>query len=91
MTVPIVAKQTCIDNYSGVNPVTPRMICSGVGGKGCCQGDSGGPLNCVVDAKWYTYGATSWGVKCADEGYPTVNARVSELETWIWENVKNFS
>jgi len=88
VTVPIVAQTTCVSSYAGVNAVTARMICSGQGGKGTCQGDSGGPLNCKIGTKWFTYGATSWAVKCAEPQYPSVSARVSEFETWIWDQIR---
>lgn len=57
------------------------MFCAGVdgGGRDSCQGDSGGPLvigNTLV-------GVVSWGIGCAREEYPGVNARVSAVSSWI--------
>lgn len=83
------AQQSCQNAYAGVNPVTARMICSGSAGKGTCQGDSGGPLQCQTGGRWTQYGATSWAVRCAEAAYPSVAARVTEFETWIWDKVNN--
>ncbi|CAG9134371.1 unnamed protein product [Plutella xylostella] len=87
-----VNQELCVERYAylktqpgyGAWPdVTDNMLCAGildVGGKDACQGDSGGPLalsgNIVV-------GVTSWGMGCAHEFYPGVNARVSKYIDWI--------
>ncbi|KEY70811.1 hypothetical protein S7711_09829 [Stachybotrys chartarum IBT 7711] len=45
VTVPIVSRSNCTNNY-GPDRVTDSMMCAGLsqGGKDACQGDSGGPL-----------------------------------------------
>lgn len=57
------------------------MFCAGVdgGGRDSCQGDSGGPL--VIGNN--LVGVVSWGIGCAREEYPGVNARVSAVAPWI--------
>jgi len=87
VAVNIVKQATCRSTYLFVISITNGMICFGENGKGTCQGDSGGPLNCQVGGKWYTYGATSFGVQCAGPTYPSVSARVSEFSSWIWQTV----
>lgn len=85
MAVNIETQSSCKSKYTFVTTITEAMICFGEQGKGTCQGDSGGPLNCQLsDGKWYSYGATSFGVQCAGS-YPSVSARVSQLSDWIWQ------
>ncbi|KAH3800010.1 hypothetical protein DPMN_153634 [Dreissena polymorpha] len=48
-----------------------------------CQGDSGGPLVCDIGGIFYVLGATSFGYKCAEPGYPGVYARISAMLPWI--------
>ena len=49
------------------------------------QGDSGGPMACRhrQTGLWDLVGVTSWGIGCADAGYPDVLARVSRFQNWI--------
>lgn len=77
----------CVSRYAIVHPITSRMLCFGENKKGTCQGDSGGPLNCNVGGRWYTYGATSFGVQCAGPTYPSVTGRISEFSSWIWQTI----
>lgn len=79
VSVPIVDFETCREAYDGINPVTEGMICAGDEGIGSCQGDSGGPV--IVNN--LLHGLVSWGVGCAQAGYPAVNARVAFYREWI--------
>ncbi len=57
---------------------------------GVCKGDSGGPLQCKSsDGKWYQVGITSWGVPCAQPGFPDVYTKVSAYYDWIVQNIQN--
>ena len=57
------------------------MICAGYqhGKHDSCQGDSGGPLV----ARNKLVGVVSWGIGCAEDGFPGVYARVSSVRDWI--------
>ncbi|XP_062556158.1 trypsin 5G1-like [Armigeres subalbatus] len=82
-TVPALSQDECVRAYSLNNEVTKRMVCAGYkeGGKDACQGDSGGPLvegNTLV-------GVVSWGIGCAQAGYPGVYSRVAAVRDWVRE------
>nr|ACQ58652.1 Polyserase-2 precursor [Anoplopoma fimbria] len=87
--IPVIGEKQCTCNYQpepAVN-ITDTMICAGQENKGACQGDSGGPLQCKQASKWIQAGTTSFGVPCAQAGFPEVCARVSEYQTWIMDQV----
>ena len=63
-----------------------NMICAGPlsGGKDSCNGDSGGPLAVQApDTSWRLVGAVSFGLGCAEAGYPGVYQRLSATSSWI--------
>lgn len=80
-TVPVLDQSTCNQAYGG--EITNRMMCAGYlqGGIDSCQGDSGGPLVSAVTGQ--LIGVVSWGYGCAEQGYPGVYARISEVTDWI--------
>ena len=85
--VPVVSDAGCTASY-GVWYVSPEMLCAGYdeGGIDSCFGDSGGPL--AVDAgdgSLLHIGIVSWGVACAQAGYPGVYARTSTYASWIFD------
>ncbi|KAK2820328.1 hypothetical protein Q5P01_023287 [Channa striata] len=87
--IPVVGNKQCSCDYvpvKGVN-ITNNMICAGQQNKGTCQGDSGGPLQCKQGSVWIQAGITSFGVPCAQAGFPEVYARVSQFQTWIINHV----
>ena len=61
------------------------MICATqpTTGKGSCQGDSGGPLIIQTGTGPQQVGIVSWGIGCAEQGYPGVFTRVAEFGTWL--------
>ena len=65
--------------------VSERMICATqpASGKGSCQGDSGGPLIVQTGTGPQQVGIVSWGIGCADPGYPGVYTRVAEFSDWL--------
>merc|ERR1711973_488867 len=83
--VPYITNAQCQEAYGEQYRITNRMMCAGNvenGGIDSCQGDSGGPLvmgNTIV-------GVVSWGIGCAEPGYPGVYARVTEVLGWINSN-----
>ena len=63
-----------------------NMLCAGPmsGGKDSCQGDSGGPLAAQAgDATWRLIGTVSFGLGCAEPGYPGVYQRLTATSSWI--------
>jgi len=52
------------------------------------QGDSGGPLMHRVNGTFYLTGIVSFGVRCAESGFPGVFTRVTNYIDWIVDNVK---
>ena len=84
-TVPIVSDAGCSDAY-GVQYVAYQHICAGYpqGGTDTCQGDSGGPMMVRNGSNQFILaGITSWGVGCAEAGFPGVYSRVANLTTFI--------
>ncbi|KAH8367983.1 hypothetical protein KR084_005215 [Drosophila pseudotakahashii] len=75
--VPILNKELCQVIYK----LPASQMCAGFlqGGIDACQGDSGGPLIC----DGHLAGIISWGVGCADPGYPGVYTNVSHFLDWI--------
>ena len=54
------------------------------GGKDSCQGDSGGPLAVqAADASWRLVGTVSFGLGCAEPGYPGIYQRLTATSSWI--------
>ncbi|CAK8680120.1 unnamed protein product [Clavelina lepadiformis] len=87
--VPIVDLDRCRDLYSSSHQVIESQVCAGfvdVGSVDTCQGDSGGPLVCLIDeSTWFQIGITSFGIGCAQPGYPGVYTRLSSFAQWIEE------
>jgi len=84
--VPYVPQDVCAQDYSDQG-ITDRMICAGEKGKDSCQGDSGGPMIHVKsESERDLVGIVSWGIGCAEEGYPGVYTRVSSVAEWINAN-----
>jgi len=76
---PLVDFNQCNSAYGG--QLTNNMLCAGyfTSTRDSCQGDSGGPL--MVDNS--LLGIVSWGVGCAQDGYPGVYTKVQNYASWI--------
>jgi trypsin len=94
--VPIVADQDAAEAYpylvEGVDPLfggfeNKTQVAAGYpqGGVDSCQGDSGGPLLVAAGTGLRLVGDTSYGVGCADPGYPGVYGRLADatLREWV--------
>nr|ADQ53629.1 eupolytin [Eupolyphaga sinensis] len=81
VSLPIVSHQQCNNAYASYGGITENMICAAEeqGGKDSCQGDSGGPLT----VSGQLAGIVSWGVGCAQRGYPGVYSNVASLRKFI--------
>ena len=94
--VPIVADEVAAEAYpylvEGVDPLfggfeSETQVAAGYpeGGVDTCQGDSGGPLLVSAGTEMRLVGGTSYGVGCAEPGYPGVYSRLADetLREWI--------
>eukprot|EP00548_Thalassiothrix_antarctica_P018334 CAMPEP_0194194308 /NCGR_PEP_ID=MMETSP0154-20130528/75515_1 /TAXON_ID=1049557 /ORGANISM="Thalassiothrix antarctica, Strain L6-D1" /LENGTH=456 /DNA_ID=CAMNT_0038918729 /DNA_START=70 /DNA_END=1436 /DNA_ORIENTATION=+ len=83
VNVNYVKDSTCNENYNG--GIFENMMCAADTNEDSCQGDSGGPLydsdNDVL------VGVVSWGIGCAQAGYPGVYSRISNQISWIKEEI----
>ncbi|KAK6636065.1 hypothetical protein RUM43_009717 [Polyplax serrata] len=76
VTVKLVGRETCENNYRGRFQVTDRMICASAEDKDACYGDSGGPL--VHKGK--LLGIVSSGEGCARKNFPGIYTSVANKE-----------
>jgi secreted trypsin-like serine protease len=82
--VPIISDAECQEDYLGeFDPNT--MVCAYDGVHDTCQGDSGGPLMVPDGAGFVLAGITSWGIGCADLGFPGVYTRLGApgVNAWV--------
>uniref|UniRef100_A0A670K9Z4 trypsin n=2 Tax=Podarcis muralis TaxID=64176 RepID=A0A670K9Z4_PODMU len=79
LNAPVLSSSQCMKAYPG--QITQNMMCVGFleGGKDSCQGDSGGPVVCNGQLQ----GIVSWGIGCAQKGYPGVYTKVCNYVSWI--------
>ncbi|XP_012288816.1 trypsin-3 [Orussus abietinus] len=84
--VPILSTAQCSRSLYYQGQVTQNMMCAGYlqGGRDACIGDSGAPLQVKREHGSYELaGVVSWGIGCADPGYPGVYTRVTNYLDWI--------
>ncbi|CAL4073823.1 unnamed protein product, partial [Meganyctiphanes norvegica] len=83
--VQVFPQDMCKASYN--NHYTDNMICAAGDNytKDSCQGDSGGPLVHKGETSSILLGITSWGMGCAQQGYPGVYTKVSNYVSWIEE------
>lgn len=85
--LPVFDQTQCTNIYNGTtNPVSDNMLCAGYtdGTADSCTGDSGGPLFVQNSNGTDTLiGIVSFGVGCAEDGYPGVYTNVSAYIDWI--------
>jgi trypsin len=81
--VPLVSDDSCAEAYPGEFDET-TMVCAYDGEHDTCQGDSGGPLMVPDGPSFVLVGITSWGMGCADIGFPGVYARLGAAGPNAW-------
>ena len=88
--IPVKTTEECkkiFDVNNMGNRITENMICTYKPGYDACQGDSGGALSWEKDGRFYVIGIVSWGINCAQEGYPGVSTNVVQYKKWISESI----
>ena len=91
--LPFVPTSDCYWENQSSTDVTDNMFCAGYDSSDVdidsCSGDSGGPVFTTLDGELTLVGLVSWGSSsCAD--HPGVYTNVSNLRSWILENIDGF-
>ncbi|XP_011497937.1 PREDICTED: transmembrane protease serine 6-like [Ceratosolen solmsi marchali] len=67
-----------------------KMLCAYATDTDACQGDSGGPLIFQRDdEKYETIGIVSWGLGCAQRGFPGVYVKLTDYLNWIYTHTSD--
>jgi secreted trypsin-like serine protease len=67
--------------------VTANMFCAGGQTIDTCQGDSGGPMYVFDQNVVCQAGIVSWGVGCAQVGYPGVYTKLTNFDAWLVQQI----
>jgi V8-like Glu-specific endopeptidase len=67
--------------------VTANMFCAGGQNIDTCQGDSGGPLYVFDQNVVRQAGIVSWGVGCAQTGFPGVYTKLTNFDAWLVQQI----
>ncbi|XP_050545031.1 trypsin-2-like isoform X2 [Daktulosphaira vitifoliae] len=92
VAVPVWDHEECVLAFS--QPIFRTNICAAEyeGGKDSCLGDSGGPLLMQrSDGRWTNIGVVSWGINCAQPGFPGVYAKTTSFLKWIAVNTQDIN
>lgn len=85
VTLKVSSKEECKKIFKDIQNVQDENLCAYRLGKDTCVGDSGGPLA----YKGELLGIVSWGVGCANKGYPGVYASIPAFYDWIQNVITN--
>ncbi len=95
VNLPVVPLDQCMALYrSRSERVGSENICAGdidAGAVDSCLGDSGGPLLSFDSDEPRLLGLVSWGVGCAQKGFPGVYTRIASHQQWIESTIDQFS
>ncbi|XP_050420458.1 venom protease-like isoform X2 [Adelges cooleyi] len=89
---PIIDLTVCKSIFANESVVIDNSVfCAGylIGGNNSCLNGSGNPMMLLKNKQWYVLGITSYDLKCAERGFPTVFTRVSHFVNWINNKIKN--
>merc|ERR1719244_1148350 len=95
--VDVLSNQQCKASGVPASMISDDHICArgDFENQGVCKGDSGGPLMTKGSGQSYELiGVSSWvagkgGVACGSKTYPSVFARITEMQDWITETTKD--
>lgn len=96
VTVPVVSNEECKRSYEKYQNfiIDEKILCAGYpnGRKDACKGDSGGPLMVISsenqNVRVTQIGIVSYGLKCAEAGFPGIYTRVTYYIDWIKRHVQ---
>jgi len=95
--VDVLSNQQCKATGMPASKIHDDHICArgDFENQGVCKGDSGGPLMTKGSGQSYELiGVSSWvagspGTNCGSRTYPSVFARITDMQDWITETTKD--
>lgn len=89
--LPYVETENCY--WDSFNFLSDNMFCAGYESDDIdivsCSGDSGGPIFTTIEGQLTLVGLVSWGTSTCS-GIPGVYTNISNLRSWIFENIDGF-